>query len=78
MPLGTLGLEHVEAARDALFGAAAARELKDKDGKREDKQKHQVDYDESRSAILAGDVGETPDVSQPDGASRRREEKAHP
>ena len=78
VPFGALGLEHVERAGRALLAGAADRELHHHDRQAEDDEEEQVDQHERRAAVLSRDVGEPPDVADPDGAARRNQQEAEP
>ena len=78
VPLGALGLERVVAAGDALLACAAGGELHHQDRQAEDEKKHQVHKDERAAAVLAGDIGEAPDVAQADGAACAYQDEAEP
>ena len=75
MPLAG-GLQDVERLRGGLLACAADGELHHHDGQAQDNQEDQVDQDECGTAVLAGDVGEAPDVAQSDCATRADKKEA--
>ena len=75
MPLPTLGTELIVAARDRTLACAARGELHHEHRQREYHEEYQVQHDERRAAVLAGDIGESPYVSQADGAARAHQDK---
>ena len=69
VPVSARRLQHVEGPGDGALGAAAHGELHDHDGQSQDHQEDEVHDEEGRAAVLAGDVGEAPDVAEADGAA---------
>ena len=78
MPFGPLRLQIVETARDAFLARAADGEFHDQNGQRENNQEKKVQQHECRATVLAGNVGETPNVAQPNSASRTDEDEPQP
>ena len=76
VPVGAGRLQLVEGPGDGALRAAAHRELHDQDGKSQHHEEQQVHDEEGRAAVLAGDVGEAPDVAEADGAAGRDEDEA--
>ena len=69
-------LQPIERLRRRLLRCAPDRKLHHHDGQAQDDQEDQVDQDECGAAVLAGDVGEAPDVAQSDCATRADKEEA--
>ncbi len=78
VPLGSLGLQHVEGAGDAPLAPPAHGQLHDHHRQAQDHQEQQIDEHKGPAAILTGDIGEPPHISQPDGTACRDQQKAHP
>ena len=76
VPLGALRLELSECRKDALPAEAADGVFHGENGDAEQHKTCKVDEDEESAAVLACDVGETPDVSDADGAPRREQDEA--
>ena len=70
VPLGALRLELSEGRKDALPAESADGVFHGENGDAEQHEAGKVDEDEESAAVLACDVGETPYVSDADGASR--------
>lgn len=75
VPVSARRLQHVEGAGDGALGTAAHSELHDHDGQAQDHQKDQVHDEEGRASVLAGDVGEAPDVAEAYGAASGDEDE---
>ena len=62
----------------ALAPGPAHRQLHGQHGDAHDDQADEVEEDEVAAAVLAGDVGEAPDIANADGAARTHQQKAQP
>ena len=61
---------------DRIGGAALAdRQFGDHQGQAHRRHRHEVDQQEHPAAILAGDIGEPPDIAHADGGTYRREDE---
>ena len=69
-------LQGVEGQGGGLLAGTTHRELHHHDRQAQNHKEQQVEQDERRTAVLAGDVGEAPDVAQADGATCRNENEA--
>ena len=75
VPLAALGLKDVEGQAHIAAGGTAHGEFHDH-GRHHSEQAEQIDTHEDGATIRAGDVGETPDVPEADGAARRKQQEA--
>ena len=76
--------QEAPAAVERLIGphgiavrGAAHGELRDHERQPQQHDAEDVDYKEGAAAVVAGDVGEAPDVAQPHGAARGDQHGAH-
>ena len=75
MPLAPARLKRIEAARRGAVARASHGKLHHQQGQTQDHQEQDNEQHECGAAVLARDVGETPDVAQADGAAGADEQK---
>ena len=77
VPARAFGRQDLQGASHVAAGRAPHGEFHDHH-RQHGQQAEQVDAHEDRAAVRTGDVGEAPDVPQPDGAARRKQQEARP
>lgn len=76
MPLGTRFFQVVESASDTASASTTQGEFSHQDGQAQEKQEAEVREHKGRSAVLAGNVRESPHVAQANGATGGNEDKS--
>ena len=75
MPLGARLFQVIEGAGDTATAATTQRKFRHEDREPEEQQEAKIGQHECRTAVLACNIGETPDVAQPDGATGSDKDK---
>ena len=75
-PAGRTALEFAEGLDGLRLGGSADHDFGDEDGEPHQGDAEQVDENEQSAPIFTGDVGELPDVAQPDGGAGRGQDEA--
>ena len=76
MPLGTLIFQFLIHQDGALLGCAAHCKFHSHNGQTQQDQACQIDQNKDRTAVLAGDIGEFPDVADADGTAGAEQDEA--
>ena len=73
VPLGSLGLQSVKRQSNALLAGPAHGKLHDHYRKAHDHQEQQVHQHKGGAAVLTGDIGKAPHISQTNGTACRNQ-----
>ena len=75
MPARAFGLQLLQGRAQISLRRPAHGELHDQNGNADRQQEADIDEHEQRAAVGSCDIGETPDVPEPDGAARGEKKK---
>jgi hypothetical protein len=76
VPSRSSRLGHLKSLCRTLLCSAADGKFADHDRNSHNGEKHEIDHDKSRSAVLSTEIRKFPHISDPDGASGRNKYKA--